>query len=157
MPLLPLVDEKISEADIAAFEQRLGAVLPADYRDFLLATNGGQPEPLLGFEFSETTGDESGSLIRYFLCLLPANHPLSIIEMLFGLDYQGRLVSGYVPIGEDPLGNYVLLSTLPHDYGHVYFWDHEEEDEDEASMCNMSLIAPSFTAFMAGLTEDIPL
>jgi hypothetical protein len=35
----------LSESDVAAFEARHKLSLPADYRAFLLRTNGGQPEP----------------------------------------------------------------------------------------------------------------
>jgi hypothetical protein len=35
----------VSDADVVAFEQRLGHVLPDDYRRFILDVNGGVPAP----------------------------------------------------------------------------------------------------------------
>jgi hypothetical protein len=36
---------RLSATLLAAFESRIGAMLPSDYRDYLLTHNGGEPNP----------------------------------------------------------------------------------------------------------------
>jgi hypothetical protein len=60
--------------------------------------------------------------------------------------------SGVIPIGEDPGGNYICLNLNEGiDYGKVYFYDHEVENEDDEGNItwdNMYLVADSFKAFI---------
>lgn len=61
-----------------------------------------------------------------------------------------------LPIGHDSLGNLICLGVVGDDAGTVYFWDHEAEaDEDEPpTWDNLSVIQPSFSAFLKSLERD---
>jgi len=68
-PIMERRGPQIGEAEVAAFEQRLGSTLPDDYRRFLLEVNGGRPS------------EEN------------ARHPYDIVNSLFSLadkDHESR-------------------------------------------------------------------
>ena len=64
--------------------------------------------------------------------------------------YRGRIPSRLFPIGDDPGGNLICLSTAGSDAGAVFFWDHEFERE-EPTEDNVYFIAGSFEEFLNGL------
>ncbi|MBK8994134.1 MAG: SMI1/KNR4 family protein [Myxococcales bacterium] len=121
----------LSAGEIDALEQRIGATLPADYRQFLLEHNGGQPWPR---DFGE-------SAVRRFLCV-GADRALDDVEGTRGF-YGTRLPNWALPIAKDAFGNLIVLSIVPSQAG-VFFWDHEEEQSPEG----LVKIAESFAAFI---------
>jgi len=60
---------------------------------------------------------------------------------------------------DDPFGNAICLGIAEKYRGRVYFWDHENEPDEELwdgevdTAGNITLIANSFTDFVAGLQE----
>ncbi len=140
---------KISESDIEEFENHIAKPLPFDYRSFLLQYNGGMSETSKRLFVMETEGDN-----------------LSVIDMFYGInhsdleyrlkwnydDFSSRMPPKFLPIGHDPYGNRVCLSLNENDYGWVYFWDHERE-QDIPDYSNCYKIAESFTQFIESLQE----
>lgn len=105
-----------TEARVAELEDRLGVPLPADYRRFLLAYNGGffsEPDivpPTEGCPHDRLT----------FLCGIGAAHPTEDLaaEDLLGL-FDNNDPAQIVPIGYTLMGNLILLITHPEDHGTI--------------------------------------
>lgn len=137
----------LTEERLARFEARIGQVLPADYRAFLLRHNGGRPVPAT-FVISAEEGTDT----------LHHTYGLHDGPSYFNLEHayethQGRVPAGLLAIADDPGGNAICLGIGGEHRGGVYFWDHEREAEEEAppSFDNVTPVAPSFAAFLAAL------
>ncbi len=128
-------------------ESILGGSLPDDYVYFLIAHNGGRPEPS-DFTFRTRSGAPTDSCIQFFFGWCD-DRDYGLLENLSA--YEGRIVAGFCPIACDDFGNLLLLSLREHDRGTVWFWDHERESPDEPTMDNMDIVAGSFTEFIEGL------
>jgi hypothetical protein len=128
-------------------ESQMGRPLPDDYVAFLVTHNGGRPKPS-DFTFRTKSGESTDSSIQCFFGWCDdANYGL-----LQNLSvYEDRIVTEFIPIACDALGNLLLLSLRPSDYGSVWFWDHELESEDHPTMDNMDMVADSFTEFVDNL------
>ena len=125
----------MTSTDLAALEKRLGKPLPEEYRDFLLANNGGCPTPN---EFAESS-------VRTFLSV-GAEYPMDDLETMAD-DYSDRIPADTLPIGKDELGNLILLAVSGGQRGAVYFWDHELEDSPDG----LSQVGDSLTSFLSNL------
>jgi hypothetical protein len=136
----------VEPARLRAFEARIGAALPEDYRAFVLAHNGGCPVPC-DFLISAAEG-ESSLHHTYGLHDGPA-----YLRLDDALDSYGpQLPEGLLPIADDPGGNAICLGLVGAARGRVYFWDHETGSEPP-SWGDVIEMAPSFTAFCAGLSD----
>lgn len=139
-----------TEKDVVRFESLIKARLPEDYRSFLLTHNGGEPTPEVFF-INESQGDD---ILGKFYGLYKEPQ-YSSLSWCFETN-RGRMPSNIIPIGTDPGGNQVCLSVSGSDYGAIYFWDHEEVNNEEGpNYDNLYLLAPNFTAFLNGLTPNI--
>jgi hypothetical protein len=71
--------------------------------------------------------------------------------------YVGRIPDDLLWIMDDPFGNAICLGIRGIHRGRIYFWDHEMEPDPNGwdgqvdTEGNVSLIANSFTEFVAGL------
>lgn len=118
----------ITRLELQQFENKLGFVLPADYKAFLLENNGGIPESELFW--SEPRQQELE--VSYFLGLDPTQtdantegfYDLNCAyeDLLFYNLQQGFLL----PIAPDSEGNDYCLSLREQDYGQIYLWDQED-------------------------------
>ena len=74
--------------------------------------------------------------------------------------YGDRVEDGFLPIADDNLGNLFLLSLRGDDLGAITFWDHEHEAEEghPPGTDNTTLVAPTFTQFLASVEPgpDLP-
>ena len=136
----------LSDREIAAFERRLDARLPHDYRAFLQEFNGGVPSARYYSALRERL------LVQSFTRLAPGRS--DDIETI-AQSLEGRIPSSFLPIALDPQGSMFLISLREGTRGRVYFWDHEREPEEPtdelASFSNIYEIAPSFTDFFGAL------
>ncbi|MGK3998678.1 SMI1/KNR4 family protein [Sorangium sp. So ce1024] len=137
---------RISDNDIANFEERLGAVLPEDYRRFLLEFNGGSPTP-------DTVNIEG----------LPGAY--ADVQTFFGigrtiessnLDWNlatltERLEAGMLPIAVDSGGNVFCLAIQGHRRGSVLYCDLESVFGNLAATPQLFEVAPNFDAFISQL------
>ena len=134
---------------IIAFEEKNNFKLPDDYFRFLKNYNGGYPTRDK-FNISDSQGID----------ILDVFHGLDVKPRFSNLDYlvdnyTDRFIHHIIPIGHDAGGNYVCLNVNQgNDYGKVYFYDHEVENEDEngnLTWDNLYLIADSFSDFLEKL------
>jgi hypothetical protein len=124
----------------------LGIDLPADYRKFVLAHDGVKFERST-FSFVEGKHEtESGVRALYSWLPHPHYHNRKPLQLM-GLP---GFPPGVLPIGEDPGGNLICLVVAGKKKGQVCFWDQDRFGEDDPWVA-MSLVAPSFTAFVKGL------
>ncbi len=128
---------------ITSLQEVLGAVLPPDYVEFLLAHNGGEPEKV-DFAFEDEDGNEEGSTLELFYGVDNADDDLEQTWQYY-LE-QERIPPGYLPIAGDVCGNMLLLSISKESSGSVFFWDHEKEHLEGEEM--LSFVAGSFSDFL---------
>lgn len=140
----------LSEADLQAVEARLNILFPSDYRQFLLAYNGGVPEPD-AFHFKNETGPYTDSCVDRFYAIYDGEYD-NFEKQFLSCKADGLLPENMIAVADDPGGNMICLSVSGPDTNSVYFWDHEAIDEDDKS-ANLHLIADSFAEFLAGLQE----
>jgi hypothetical protein len=140
----------VDEPRVLALESRFGSRLPEDYREFLLAFNGGKPVPAC-FQFTSKSGRTSDSVVNWFLSL--SHEEMLNIEAVLGW-LDSRIPPDVVPIAIDPFGNFILLGLRGDVRGKVYFWDHDREPERQPDWSNIDLIADSFDGFLRALTPD---
>jgi cell wall assembly regulator SMI1 len=141
--------KSLSEKSLAAFEARLGARLPIDYREFLLSTNGGVPEVELTFTFVED-GKPSGTVVSRFFALAEESNLDTLDGKIETFIDSHRMPQWFLPVARDAFGNQICISLAQEDFGTIHFWNHEKEPDHPPEMgpfANTSLIAESFTAF----------
>lgn len=140
--------------EITAFEESLGIKLPPKYRQFLLETNGGEPEPNC-FDIPSFSGKYS--IVDFF-------HGLNVSTSFGNLHDEitrGReyLPSQFLPIGMDPGGN-VICAGLEIPYlDKLYFWDHEDSLDSRGlpklDMSNMYWLADDIYDFLDKLWPEV--
>jgi cell wall assembly regulator SMI1 len=126
-------------ADIERLCQRIGHVLPDDYRDYLLSQDGGRL-----MDNNEAVKEIFG--VR--------NDAPDWANMWDKLDtFHGRVPAWLLPVAQDEYGNLFAISLRDGDFGSVWFWDHEEEaDEGEPpSLENIEPKAPDWNTFLRDL------
>lgn len=140
--------EPLNLRRVSRVEHVLGCTFPGEYRDFLLAHNGGRPEEGV-FPISTPQHDHHG-LLDNFLCI-KARDPYDLLTWV--RDYRGRLPRNLLPVAVDQAGNLICLSVAGSDTGGVYFWDHEMEASQgkTPSYDNVYPVADSFQAFLDSL------
>lgn len=134
----------ITSDELLAFEKKIGAVLPDDYKEFLLTYNGGKATP----RRYETLDGVVESSIMMFLPLADIEGPnLSLNHQTYN---QGHMIpKNLLPIGEDPTGCQICMSIAGADVGTVYHWSYDWEGEVfRASYKYMRKIAGSFREFL---------
>ena len=122
----PMLISGFDTADIeplaAAFEKRLKAELPPQYRRFLLKYNGGET-PNTDFHTGEVSSD------------LRALYGLGRADPHYHFDKLGRslhscLKQGMLPIGENACGDTIALRLSGEGTGGVYFLYHDRAPRD---------------------------
>lgn len=132
----------LEEATLASFEAWLEAPLPDDYRAFLLAHNGGIPEPS-GFD---------GGEVECFFALhdqvwdadTPGGHlaqPLQSLAVDWSDEFPERPL---LPIGRDTDGRLLCLGVHGADRGRLFLADPGEDYAPRP-------LAGSFAAFFGAL------
>lgn len=147
--------DPVTEQDIASVERRLGRSIPLAYRAFLLAHNGGRPQPS-GFSSYERDGSlHDQSVVDWFFGINTGTYH-NDLEQRYTMVRERRVPANLFPIANDPGGNLICLSVEGTDIGTVYFWDHEFEasnDGDLLTYDNIFSIASNFDEFLDGLRD----
>ncbi len=129
----------ILEADVRAFEARIGRQLPSDYRRFLLIYNGGR------LAFHVIRNRASGDIgVKLFFGIWPKTYYDIDIEYR---NMAGRWPSRFLSIAIDDCGKHFLISLDPAELGAIDFWDHEQEAEEGEEPREDNHVADSFDEF----------
>lgn len=152
-----------TEAQIVAWEKKIQAQLPSDYRGFLVQHNGGRAKVS-----AERAGDVAFQ-IRWNGQPWADEYAEAFLQGFYSLDNdsafawstaeeeyleQRRVPSDLLPIAYDRGSNQVLLGISGERRGKVYFWAKDlepAEDTDEPGYENVGFIADSFGEFLAKL------
>jgi SMI1-KNR4 cell-wall len=137
-----------SEELVRKLESRVGARLPENYRQFLLQHNGGKPSP---GRFTIPRLGVDG--VVHVLFGVDRSRQLDILQWMREL--QDDVPEGFIPIGNDPGGNMILLDISDSSGGAspVYYWDCEHYYPQTHHDVNTYLISPSFSEFIDSLLE----
>lgn len=148
--IIQITDSKtpLSNSEIVEFEDEMGIVLPTQYRQFLLKFNGGHPTPC---EFGFRRGAYGRSMVSEFWAIHEGPSSLKWQFDAFKTR-EKRIADDLMSIACDPSGNQICLGINGNRNGQVFFWDHEEENDEDEPEHNVYLIAPSFDEFLNGLT-----
>ena len=139
-----------SREAIAEFEARRGVLLPAEYKAFLLESNGGMPIPDV-FEVPGWHGH--GNAVMFFYGIHEG-------EKVDRLDracqvYDERIPADLIPIAYDANGNKLCIGWKGKRKGKIYFWDHEDELDENGDFVqdyrNVFLVANSLQEFLDSL------
>ncbi len=141
----------LSEQRLLELEKQIGYHLPEDYRRFLLAHNGGVPEP--NAFFVESIGNTS---VEVFFGI---HEGPEYAQMLPALpSYRERLPSAMLPIGRDEIGNVLCISLSREDRGNIYLGElhrqlHSDHPFDKDVLYRL---ADNFSAFLNSLQPASP-
>lgn len=138
---------------IAQFEAQRGVLLPAEYKAFLLESNGGSPIPNV-FEVPGWHGKGSGLNYVYGI-----HYGEKVVRLDLACDtYDDRVPSDLIPIADDAFGNNICMGWKGQRAGKIYFWDHEDELDENGDFVtdyrNVFLVADSLQEFLDGLMTD---
>jgi SMI1 / KNR4 family (SUKH-1) len=146
-PRAPVTDDQIDHV-----EALLGVTLPIAYRKFLLATNGGRPDPDgidISWSADQTRCDHwRTSLVSRFLAIHDGEKA-NFVE--YNLEtFKGRIPPDTIAIAYDAGGNLILLGVGEENNGKVFFWvkDHEVEEGETPGYDNVGILADSLTEFL---------
>jgi hypothetical protein len=142
----------LEPAKLDALEQRLAIKLPEEYRRFLLAQNGGRPNPAV-FDFIGDGGRSENSRVHFFLSIYDGKYSnFEIVFKIFKIRAK-RIPTELIPIAHDSFGNQICLAISGKHKGAVFFWDHENENPEgnEPWWNNIHLIKPSLQEFLDSL------
>lgn len=149
-------DRPPADSALAAFQNRIGADLPGDYRSFLRTVNGGRPvgpegtRPdeylVLDVDWQGRPPAESDDVVIVDFLLIAADGCYTDFVVS-----EPRLPAGMVPIGRDPGASLFLMTVGGKQHGSVWFWTRDWFDRDamtSAPFHNAALLAPSFSDFI---------
>lgn len=141
---------------LTALEEGIGERLPEDYREFLIACNGGSLGGRLWFY---QAGSALPDAAPHHVGGIRPERPFSLLAQLHAL--HGRIPLDLMWIMDDAFGHGICLGVAGEARGRVYFWDHEkapsagEWDGRLETAANVRLLAASFTEFVAGLESRV--
>jgi hypothetical protein len=143
----------LSIDDIAAFEREIDGKIPDDYKQFLLAHNGGFCEPELGL-----LRESQLEIIPYFDSLLPATEDAGLRYALRRLrEVSPAKVDGYVPIARATSGRDICLAYKGLRAGAVFYTEFEYKTVFRGDLVPIDVtmvpLADSFTDLLGQLTE----
>jgi len=136
----------LNEEDVRSFEKNHGLALPTDYKEFLLATNGGRPERDL-FTIEGLEGD-SPFRIHFFFGL---NDPIASCNLDWNLTvFRERLPTGLLAIATTEGADKICLVVAGARAGTLCYWDGHAR----ASERNLYFLADDFSSFISSLHAD---
>ena len=141
---------RISVVDVRALEDEFGWPLPADYRAFLLDTNGGLPES----DIVDVPGLPSSPTDVQVMFGINRAVESSCIPWNLGT-FSGRLRPGMLPIARDSIDNLFCLSLQESRVGEVLYCDLAEVYGDLESEPAWYVVASNFSSFVSQLRSEI--
>jgi cell wall assembly regulator SMI1 len=149
---------RITEAELADFDASLGRPLPEDFRRFvLLSGGGGELDEALefSFEIQKHLGPVRANGFVELFCA-PGGDEYHSVRPLYRHIEDMEYVCAGVPrdiyvIADDWSGNFLTIDLRPETYGQVGLVDHETVGDHFDDFETYFVVAPSFSAFVAGL------
>lgn len=136
----------LSEESVRSFELRYGITLPVQFRQFLLATNGGRPERDL-FAIEGMEGNPYGRIHVFF----GLNDPVESCNLDWNLEvFAGRIPRGLLPIATTEGADKLCLSVAGKETGRVLYWDAHPQP----GTSGLYFLANDFGAFVSSLQSD---
>lgn len=143
--------KKIGNVELDDLERKYQFSLPEEYRNFLRTNNGGHPTPE-AFSARYNDGSERESIIDYFF-EVGTKGPYIIDSTINNLQVLDQRISrDVIPIANTPFGDLICLGVKGKAAGKVFFWNLED-DEDNAPVEDLGLIANSFQEFIDSLYD----
>jgi cell wall assembly regulator SMI1 len=138
-------NRQLEASDLKRIEDKMGRPLPEPYRAFLLAHNGGRPEPdtidVPARHFNRTNVEVFHGL----------DDNVESNDLLWNLDaLEGCLENNLLPIAADCGGSIFVLVMDNDDYGHVIYF------ESGVVPPRPHLLAKDFNEFLSLLRDDTP-
>jgi hypothetical protein len=143
--------------ELEEFVDLLGADLPLDYRSFLVHTNGGVVRGRHRFQGKMPGGEARSVYVRHVFGIRDEPHLSLRSRLHLYLDRAALFPWGLVWIMDDHDGNGICLGLAREHFGRVYFWNRDRPPDPEAwdgemdTAGNVTLLADSFTDFIAGV------
>jgi len=143
----------VGEEEVARVEHTIGVAIPPEYRTFLFSSNGGFPEPA-NFPIVDSEGKVIERNVIQSFYGVGTGHTYSDLERKYRM-FHDRVPSNLLPIASDPGGNQICICVSGDDFGKIFFWDHEREQEEGVAPTydNVLFVADGFRAFLASLTD----
>ncbi|NTX00483.1 SMI1/KNR4 family protein [Myxococcus sp. CA040A] len=136
----------LSEETVQLFEAQHGIKLPRQFREFLLATNGGRPERDL-FQIDGFKGNPHGRIHLFF----GLHDPVESCNLDWNLRvFEGRIPAWLLPIATTEGADKVCLATSGGDEGGIYYWDAHALPGTNSTY----LLAENFGSFVVALQSD---
>ena len=132
-----------SEQAIERLEQHLGVTLPADYRAFLLRTNGGAPFPEDAYRHARYS-----TILSMFYAVEHERKSFTIAQNR--LTFDARIPADLLAIADDLGSDRICIGIGDDNYGKVYMWVQVDESgpHETPDYRNVGLIAESFDEFL---------
>ena len=133
-----------SERALERLERDLGVTLPADYRAFLLRTNGGVPFPEDAYHH-----ERYSTLVGLFYSV--EHERLSFTIAQKRLQLEGRMPTDLLAIASDHGSNQICIGIGDDNHGKVYFWMLADEVRPGRTpdYSNVGLVADTFDEFLS--------
>lgn len=129
---------------VERLEHNLGATLPADYRAFLLRTNGGVPFPEDAYRH-----ERYSSILSMFYSVEHERVSFTIAQNRLAFDE--RIPTDLLTIACDLGSNQICIGIGDDNYGRVYFWMRADEARpgETVDYSNVGLVADTFEEFLS--------
>lgn len=146
------IGKKNTESKIKKFEEKLSINIPLQYRNFLLAQNGGIPEKSTFLLKDKKNNRDEEISIEWFLGIKTKDYDdlKSILST-----FKKRIPTQLFPIALAGGDSLICLGTTGKYLDKIYFWDREEELEknDLSYFGNIYFLGNNFSDFLKKLYE----
>ena len=133
--------EPVTIVELREFEREFNIKFPETYSAFLLNGNVAQDWMSYTYRYKD---QEDRAIISGFLSLRRIERSLKLL--------QNRIPDKYIPIGSTPGGDLIIICLESENYGNIFHWNHEEEDENNL-MFNIYFISEKFADFINALEK----
>ena len=134
--------------EIRRLEAQIGRPLPEDYREYLLETDGGTPDPNT-FMIPQIKQEAS---VDVFYGTGIEVRELGIFLWLEEL--KGTIPETWIPIGKDPGGNVILMDLSKPSKSPILYWDATRFFRQSTAKNNTYPLGKSFSDFLKKLYAE---